>query len=154
MTTITTTAAATQAGVTIATVRTWARHGIIAATKQAGRWVIDTASLAHRIAIGARRARKQTAMTQPTPPAPMSRTEFEEAAAQLGIKATFKDARCHGEYLAYQATGQLYSDTVYDMLLVRRGAALAAEGYTPPAPRSHPHECHTCGLDARTCDCR
>lgn len=59
-----TTAAATQAGVTVATIRTWVRRGVIAAVKQAGRWVIDTASLAHRIAIGAMRARKAT-MTQP-----------------------------------------------------------------------------------------
>ncbi|MFB7222420.1 hypothetical protein [Streptomyces sp. NPDC056227] len=55
----TTTAAATKANVTVATIRGWARNGVITATKVAGRWVIDTASLAHRIAIGARRlARK------------------------------------------------------------------------------------------------
>lgn len=47
-----TTAAAIQANVTVATIRTWCRRGIIAATKQAGRWIIDTASLAHRITIG------------------------------------------------------------------------------------------------------
>lgn len=58
-----TTAAAAQAGVTVATIRTWCRAGVIAAAKRAGRWVIDTASLAHRIAIGARRARKQTPVT-------------------------------------------------------------------------------------------
>lgn len=57
-----TTAAASEARVTVATIRTWARRGVIAATKAAGRWVIDTASLAHRIAIGARRqARKAKA---------------------------------------------------------------------------------------------
>jgi hypothetical protein len=58
----TTTAAATQAGVTVATIRTWCRRGVIAATKQAGRWVIDTASLTARIAIGAmkRPARQET----------------------------------------------------------------------------------------------
>lgn len=50
-----TTAAALQAHVTVATIRTWCRRGVIAATKAAGRWVIDTASLAHRIAIGAMR---------------------------------------------------------------------------------------------------
>ncbi|KPC86952.1 hypothetical protein ADL27_44770, partial [Streptomyces sp. NRRL F-6602] len=50
--TITTAQAATEAHVTIDTIRSWARHGIIAATKQAGRWIIDTASLAHRITIG------------------------------------------------------------------------------------------------------
>lgn len=52
MTAITTTAAATQAGVTVDTIRTWCRRNVIAATKQAGRWIIDTASLAARIAIG------------------------------------------------------------------------------------------------------
>ncbi|MFF3264965.1 helix-turn-helix domain-containing protein [Streptomyces sp. NPDC002932] len=54
-----TTTAADTAKVTVATIRDWARRGVIAATKVAGRWVINTASLAHRIAIGARRlARK------------------------------------------------------------------------------------------------
>ncbi|MER6844812.1 helix-turn-helix domain-containing protein [Streptomyces platensis] len=47
-----TTAAALQANVTVATIRNWCRRGVIAATKQAGRWIIDTASLAHRITIG------------------------------------------------------------------------------------------------------
>ncbi|CAM5392182.1 hypothetical protein STENM36S_05038 [Streptomyces tendae] len=58
-----TTAAALQANVTTATIRTWCRRGIIAATKQAGRWIIDTASLAHRITIGALRARKAKPVT-------------------------------------------------------------------------------------------
>jgi hypothetical protein len=47
-----TTAAATQAQVTVATIRTWCRIGAVAAIKTAGRWIIDTASLARRIAIG------------------------------------------------------------------------------------------------------
>jgi hypothetical protein len=47
-----TTAAALQANVTTATVRTWCRKGVVAATKAAGRWIIDTTSLAARIAIG------------------------------------------------------------------------------------------------------
>ncbi|MFJ8677287.1 hypothetical protein [Streptomyces sp. NPDC093589] len=50
-----TTAAAVEAHVTVATIRTWCRQGVISATKQAGRWIIDTASLAHRITIGAMR---------------------------------------------------------------------------------------------------
>lgn len=53
-----TTTAATEAHVTVATIRTWARRGVIAATKTAGKWVIDAASLARRIAIGARKARR------------------------------------------------------------------------------------------------
>ncbi|GHJ34287.1 hypothetical protein TPA0910_87200 [Streptomyces hygroscopicus subsp. sporocinereus] len=54
-----TTAAAIEAKVTVATIRTWCRHGVVAAVKTAGRWVIDAASLAHRIAIGARRAARK-----------------------------------------------------------------------------------------------
>jgi hypothetical protein len=62
-----TTAAALQAHVTAATIRAWARRGVIAATKTAGRWIIDTASLAHRIAIAAMRTRKAAPVTdQPT----------------------------------------------------------------------------------------
>ena len=57
-----TTAAATQAGVTIATIRTWCRRGVIAATKTAGRWIIDAASLAHRITIGQYKAHKEANM--------------------------------------------------------------------------------------------
>ncbi|WP_371793056.1 helix-turn-helix domain-containing protein [Streptomyces sp. NBC_01471] len=48
-----TTAAADTAKVTVATIRDWARRGVIEATKTAGRWVIGSASLARRIAIGA-----------------------------------------------------------------------------------------------------
>lgn len=47
----TTTEAARQAGVTVATIRTWCRTGVIAAAKQAGKWVIDTASLTYRITL-------------------------------------------------------------------------------------------------------
>ncbi|MGW6912616.1 hypothetical protein ACWGB8_02140 [Kitasatospora sp. NPDC054939] len=46
---ITATNAAAQAGVTVDTVRDWCRKGVVAAVKQAGRWVIDAASLAYRI---------------------------------------------------------------------------------------------------------
>ncbi|MEU0670382.1 hypothetical protein ABZ508_33235 [Streptomyces lavendulocolor] len=48
-----TTTAAAEAKVTVATIRTWCRIGAVAAAKVAGRWVIDTASLARRVAIGA-----------------------------------------------------------------------------------------------------
>lgn len=57
---VTAAAAATQANVTTATIRAWCRLGAVAAAKQAGRWIIDTASLARRIAIGAMRTRKAT----------------------------------------------------------------------------------------------
>lgn len=56
-----TTTAATQAHVTTATIRTWCRNGVITATKAAGRWIVDAASLARRIAIGAMRTHKPAA---------------------------------------------------------------------------------------------
>lgn len=145
-----TTAAALEAHVTVDTIRTWCRIGAVTALKQAGRWVIDTASLAHRITIGAMRTRKAKTVDL----APLTRSEFEQAAAELGIRTTFKDTRCHNEYVAYQASGEVDLDTPYTWLLIRRGAALAAEGFTPPTVRRLAHDCDTCGLDARTCDCR
>ena len=54
--------AATQANVTTATIRTWARFGAITAVKTAGRWNIDEASLARRIALTA----------QPVAPKPLT----------------------------------------------------------------------------------
>lgn len=53
-----TTAAAIEANVTAATIRTWCRNGVITATKAAGKWVIDQVSLAARIAIGQLKTRK------------------------------------------------------------------------------------------------
>lgn len=63
-----TTEAAATAKVTVATIRTWCRRGVIAATKTAGRWIIDTASLAHRVTIGQlkRPAKKTIAFTVET----------------------------------------------------------------------------------------
>ncbi|MEU8040849.1 helix-turn-helix domain-containing protein [Streptosporangium sp. NPDC049078] len=161
-----TTAAATQASVTVATIRTWCRKGVIAALKVSGRWVIEAASLARRIALGA----KTVTIT------PISRDEFEAAVANLGIRHPFMDARCLGEYRAFKATGEYYIDGEYDRLMVARGKALAQEGWTPPQPRPQQghrgdfahremsaltglssrasrDECHYCGLDPRTCDC-
>ncbi|HEX5567256.1 MAG TPA: helix-turn-helix domain-containing protein [Streptomyces sp.] len=67
-----TTTAATEAQVTVATIRTWCRRGVIAATKQAGRWVIDAASLTTRIAIGA-----------------MKRPTRQEATPVIDLNATY-----------------------------------------------------------------
>lgn len=49
--------AASAAGVTTPTIRMWARTGVIAAIKQAGRWVIDETSLRYRIALAALKTR-------------------------------------------------------------------------------------------------
>lgn len=58
----TTTQAATTAGVTPTTVRTWCRMGAVKAVKAAGRWIIDATSLAYRISLGIRRTRKANSM--------------------------------------------------------------------------------------------
>jgi hypothetical protein len=60
-----TTEAAAKANVTVATIRTWCRIGAVTATKAAGRWIIDAASLAARITIGAmkRPTRRPIALT-------------------------------------------------------------------------------------------
>jgi hypothetical protein len=61
-----TTAAALQANVTVATIRTWCRIGAVAAAKVGGRWVIEAASLAKRIALGVRKPAKKVAFTVDT----------------------------------------------------------------------------------------
>jgi hypothetical protein len=65
MNTTTAAKAAAQAGVTVRTVQAWCRTGAVAAVKQAGRWVIDTASLAYRIGLPAllKPARKAFTLT-------------------------------------------------------------------------------------------
>ncbi|MCX4750884.1 helix-turn-helix domain-containing protein [Kitasatospora sp. NBC_01287] len=63
MATITTTEAAHQAGVTIATIRHWCRYGAVTAAKVGRRWAIETASLTHRIALSIRRTRKAKPVT-------------------------------------------------------------------------------------------
>lgn len=54
-----TTTAATEAKVTVATIRTWCARGVVTATKVSGRWIIDAASLAARLAIGAMKAARK-----------------------------------------------------------------------------------------------
>lgn len=46
-----TAAAAQQAGVTVATIRSWCRKNVVTATKASGRWDIDATSLAYRISL-------------------------------------------------------------------------------------------------------
>ena len=55
-----TTAAAQQAKVTIRTIRVWCRTRVLTATKQAGRWIIDPASLTRRTQIAAWRTSRRS----------------------------------------------------------------------------------------------
>ena len=163
-----TTAAAAQAHVTPATIRTWCRKGVIAAIKSAGRWIIEAASLTRRITLG-KKTVKQENIT------PITRQEFERKCADLGLYPV-KDTRCLNEYRSYTAHGAPYADDAYNWAMIARGAALDAQGWTPPAPaassRRHSSyaertmtaltglpsgsasgDCHYCGLDPRDCDC-
>lgn len=103
-----TTTAAAEANVTAATICTWARRGVIAATKTAGRWVIDATSLARRIAIGARKARKAIAFTVETLTAiggsrwqrgDMDRVYFNNPAQLAGLELShYKSGSISGAY--------------------------------------------------------
>lgn len=72
-----TTAAAAHAGVTVATIRAWCRRSVIAATKRAGRWVIEAASLARRIALGGK------AVTDSKPDREQLKQQAEQTRARI-----------------------------------------------------------------------
>lgn len=86
MTATTTAQAAQQAGVTVATIRTWARIGAVAATKSSGRWNIDEASLRHRIALGRNTAAKQLAALKDADAAQAKADELIESGALIGLR--------------------------------------------------------------------
>ncbi|MFJ3201038.1 hypothetical protein [Streptomyces sp. NPDC086989] len=158
MTTLTTTKAAAQAGVTVATIRTWARRNVIAAVKTAGRWIIDAASLARRIAIGTRRNR----MTEPAPHTMAARGRDYVAAWPTNIA---RQTRLSPEHVAEALTraGITTKDAANDLRLpLLRGEHLSTIADLTPdqakavvaemraisteiseAAKTH---CHYCGL--------
>lgn len=91
MTATNTTQAAKRAGVTVATIRTWARYGAITATKVSGRWNIDEASLTHRIALSRRTPAQQLAAFRYADAARAKAAELIESGAlvQIGNPYTF-----------------------------------------------------------------
>ncbi|WNI19982.1 hypothetical protein [Actinacidiphila sp. ITFR-21] len=116
-----TTAAALQAGVTTATIRTWCRTGVIAAQKAGRRWTVDAASLAHRIAIAAmRRTRKATPMTEPAAALPWDRDHPEAAdlnrlvasgiTVQQILDALGSDAQGMGRYRPFTGRSRRWLD--------------------------------------------
>lgn len=99
-----TTTAATTAGVTIATIRTWCRIGAIAAVKRAGRWIIDVASLTRRIAIGAMRRRTRQEATTVTDwntrlatPRTVPATDHDGRPTQITVTPTVRDRERNGQ---------------------------------------------------------
>lgn len=114
-----TTTAATQANVTVATIRTWCRKGVVTATKVAGRWVIDPASLARRIEIGAR-------MSSPT-----TRYTVTETTNTYGSKA-YSVTRTDGTKAGFGGDHR-----IYDLTFVRQEDAETAAAITEALPESY-----------------
>lgn len=94
----TTAQAAQQASVTVATVRTWCRKGAVTATKNAGAWVIDEASLRHRIALGRNTAAKQLAAFKDAAAAKAKAAELLESGALIQMRNPYT-------YLAVASSG-------------------------------------------------
>lgn len=115
------TAAAKLAKVTVATIRTWCRIGAVAAAKQAGRWVIDSISLAARIAIGQRKAR----MT--------SRYTITDGTNQYGT-ATYTVARTDGTEAGY---GPDKDSRIYGMTYIKRDYAEVAAAVLEQLPEEY-----------------
>jgi hypothetical protein len=94
-----TTAEAARLGlVTIPTIRAWCRLGAVAAVKSAGRWVIDLASLRHRIALGRRTVVKQLAAFRD------AKSAQDKAAELLELGALVPAARPY-QYVAIASNG-------------------------------------------------
>ena len=129
-----TTAAALEARVTVATIRTWCRRGAVAAIKAAGRWIIDTASLAHRIAIGQWR----TAVAQPDYAALASdaRAKVAELAPPAGIRERSNRDRIRPEYRIRQMFNSAAVNWNLAARLVEDNDA-AAEGVAEQAARNY-----------------
>lgn len=126
MTATTTTQAAKRAGVTVATIRTWARYGAITATKTGGRWNIDEASLTRRIALSRSTPAKQLAAFRDTAAARAKAAELIESGAliQIGNPYTFLAVASSGGsgYVvntiegSCTCKGHVYSNHCYHML--------------------------------------
>lgn len=134
-----TTTAAQQAGVTVPTIRVWARMGAIRAVKVARRWVIDAASLAYRISLGIRRTTKETAVQH------LSRADYEAAARQAGRKPA-PDNHLHGSLELGHYDGDLAGLKLAEY---QRALAVAAEKeagtWSAPAKKKTT-TCYYCGV--------
>lgn len=136
-----TTTAAHTAGVTRDTIRTWCRTGAVAATKTAGRWVINPASLARRISLNIRRTKKET-----TVPEQITRADYETECATLATRA-YRDQHLHGNLDAGVYDGDLSED---DQLHHRRALTVVAEKdagtWDAPARKRPAPSCYYCGV--------
>ncbi|WP_157253232.1 hypothetical protein [Nonomuraea typhae] len=170
-----TTAAAQTAGVTVATIRHWCRTGVVAAAKAAGRWIIEAASLAYRVTLGKERRMSHAPVehrvddtttviatySDQLGPACWRASEYRNGhhIGTIGDGQTAQEAINHGldmlRRLAERdaAAEALENSGLYADLTLRSPGIMGqlADAIPSPAPAG---ECHYCGLDERTCDCR
>lgn len=120
-----TAAAAQTAAVTAETIRHWARMGAVKAAKSAGRWIIDAASLARRIAIGAKKEQPMTTgkivTTSDGSYAVRGDADALAAAYETGAPVTPTQARYAQDRLYLGDTRETYGD--YGRTLETRGLA-------------------------------
>src|SRR3954471_23108225 len=115
-----TTTAATKANVTVSTIRAWCRTGAVAAVKQAGRWIIDAASLAHRITIG----QMKTARSTPARSRDLDTAIGQEVAqasyvgSAAGLRATLARVEAHNVGAFIDPTGVRISDAQWNDITV------------------------------------
>lgn len=153
-----TSTAAQTAGVTVATIRRWCRYGAIAAAKVAGRWIIEAASLSRRIGLGAKNMTTEYDVNEYT----KIRVQFSSFAGEYistevinGYErsdrregATPQEAR--ENLLAWIGRRDGLTDAIEQ--LAATGLYADLTGHAPAAVDID--ECHYCGLNPRTCDCR
>lgn len=170
-------AAATLAGVTVATIRTWCRRGAVAAVKQDGKWVIDAASLAHRLRIGNRPAQAGHRITTRHWPATRAGrmpkdhdgkwtvtvdgyrigkvyssgldAELAAAAHRPAPRTAPKAPATTPAPESTVARGWSHASQSRGLHSAVHAAMTGLTGLTP-APGTG---CHYCGLNPRTCDC-
>lgn len=171
-----TTAAATTAGVTLDTIRTWCRRGVITAVKRAGRWIIDATSLAHRIALATLKPRKEATTMQPGEHTdyPLDDTTVIRVTRDTWTppgQDAYYTAHVHDTRWGALPTGSADGFTPdeahrksLDALRAARAqqaridyltdAGVLGDATLAPITGSKTTACHYCGLNPRTCDCR
>lgn len=178
MDTTTTREAAAKYNVTTDTVRIWCRIGAVKAIKQAGRWIIETASLIRRAA-WAWKTKKARADRHTPKKEVRTMSHWDSDHPEIALLTAATRAGVTPEQLADAvgpnslASGRPFSRA--DERKVRNLTAQAANrkrgwskasrrrqdgyvvefmedqfGMTSPAK---PGQCHTCGLRSATCDC-
>lgn len=166
--------------VTVDTVRTWCRMGAVRATKQAGRWIIEAASLTRRAqwAFKAKLARKARAERPTQKKETMSHWDSDHPeiatltkAVQVGVTPEhIADAVGPNSLASGRPFSRSDERKVNNLIAAAtrhkggwsKASRRRQDGYvatfmedlTGATSPAKPGQCHFCGLSANTCDCR